>query len=199
MFIFSLTSGSDFGKIFLCKNILASSTNNVYCSWPYPRHWYKQDKEYALSHDILKTQHYTSINSLRPSYAYICVSKTIIIVSDNGLSPARRQAIIWTNDGILLIGHLGTHFSEIIFEMQISLLKKIRLNLSSAKCCQFRFGLTVLRMIVHHWFMWMIPCRSGMTEVVKVVSNAIIIHFIDIYIVPIFMFSNLFMSCICTV
>ena len=111
MFIFSLTSGSDFRKIFLCKNILPSSTNNVYCSWPYPRHWYKQDKEYTLSHDILKTQHYTSLNSLRPSYAYICVSKTIIIVSDNGLSPARRQAIIWTNDGILLIGHLGTHTS----------------------------------------------------------------------------------------
>ena len=33
-----------------------------------------------------------------------CVSKLTIIGSDNGLSPGRRQAIIWTNAGILLIG-----------------------------------------------------------------------------------------------
>ena len=31
----------------------------------------------------------------------------------NGLSPGRRQAIIWTNAGILLIGPLETTFSEI--------------------------------------------------------------------------------------
>ena len=31
-----------------------------------------------------------------------------IIGSDNGLSPGRRQAITWTNAGILLIGPLGT-------------------------------------------------------------------------------------------
>ena len=36
-----------------------------------------------------------SINSLRPSDAtHICVGKLIIIGSDNGLSPGRRQAII---------------------------------------------------------------------------------------------------------
>ena len=28
---------------------------------------------------------------------YICISKSTIIVSDNGLSPGRCQAIIWTN------------------------------------------------------------------------------------------------------
>ena len=32
---------------------------------------------------------------------------------DNGLSPGRREAIIWTNAGILLIGPLGTNFSKI--------------------------------------------------------------------------------------
>ena len=32
---------------------------------------------------------------------HICVGKLTIIASDNGLSPGRRQAIIWTNDGIL--------------------------------------------------------------------------------------------------
>ena len=37
-----------------------------------------------------------------------CVSILTIIGSDNGLSPGRRHAIIWTNDGILLIGPLVT-------------------------------------------------------------------------------------------
>ena len=45
---------------------------------------------------------------------HICVGKLTIIGSDNGLSPGRRQAIIWTNAGLLLIRHLGTNFSEIL-------------------------------------------------------------------------------------
>ena len=36
------------------------------------------------------------------------------IGSDNGMSPDRHQAIIWTNDGILLIRTLGTNFSELL-------------------------------------------------------------------------------------
>ena len=44
--------------------------------------------------------------------AHIWVGKLTIIGSDNGLSPGRRQAIIWTNAGILLIGHLGRNFSR---------------------------------------------------------------------------------------
>ena len=35
------------------------------------------------------------------------------IGSDNGLLPIRRQAIIWTNDGLLSIGPLKANFSEI--------------------------------------------------------------------------------------
>ena len=42
------------------------------------------------------------------------VSNLAITGSDNGLSPGRRQAIIWTNAGISLIGPLGTNFSEIL-------------------------------------------------------------------------------------
>ena len=75
---------------------------------------------------------------------HICVGKPTIIGSDNGLSPERRQAIIWTNAGILLIGPLGTNFSEILIEIQTFSLKKIRLKRSSAKCCSFRLGLNVL-------------------------------------------------------
>ena len=47
----------------------------------------------------------------------MCVSKLTIIGSDNGLSLWQRQVIIWTNAAILLIGPLGTHFSEIIIEI----------------------------------------------------------------------------------
>ena len=48
---------------------------------------------------------------------HICVGKLTIIGSDNGLSPGRRQAIIWTNAGILLISPLGTNFDEILTEV----------------------------------------------------------------------------------
>ena len=48
---------------------------------------------------------------------HICVSKLTVIGSDNGLSPDRRQAIIWINSGILLIGPSGTNFGEISIEI----------------------------------------------------------------------------------
>ena len=76
---------------------------------------------------------------------HICVGKLAIIGSNNGLSPGRRQAIIWTNAAILLIGPLGTNFSAILNELQTFSLKKILLKMSSAKCCPFRLGLNVLR------------------------------------------------------
>ena len=65
---------------------------------------------------------------------HMCVGKLTIIGSDNGLSPERRQAIIWTNAGILLNGPLGTTFSEILIEIQTFSLKKIHLKMSSVKC-----------------------------------------------------------------
>ena len=40
-----------------------------------------------------------------------------IIASENDLSPDQHQAIILTNAGILLIGPLGTNFSEILIEI----------------------------------------------------------------------------------
>ena len=75
---------------------------------------------------------------------HISVGKLTISGSDNGLSPGRYQVIIWTNDGTLLIGPLGTNFSEILMEIQIYSLKKIRLKMWSAKCCPFHLGLIVL-------------------------------------------------------
>ena len=75
---------------------------------------------------------------------HICVSKLTIIGSDNGLSPNRRQAIFWTNAGILLIGPLGTNFSEILIEILTFSFKKICLKVSSANRRPFCLGLNVL-------------------------------------------------------
>ena len=75
---------------------------------------------------------------------HICVSKLNTIGSDNGLSPGRRQAIIWTIDGILLIGPLGTNFSEILIGIQTFSFKKLHLKTSSAKWRLFCLGLNQL-------------------------------------------------------
>ena len=64
---------------------------------------------------------------------HICVGKLTDIGSDNGLSPGRRQAIIWTNAGILLIGPLGTNFNEILIGIQTFSFKRMHLKMSSAK------------------------------------------------------------------
>ena len=68
---------------------------------------------------------------------HICVSKLPIIGSDNGLSPDRRQAIIWTNAGILLIGLLGTNFSEIFIEIHTFSFKEMHLKMPSGKWWPF--------------------------------------------------------------
>ena len=78
---------------------------------------------------------------------HICISKLTIIGSDNGLLPGWCQAIIWTNDGILLIGHLETNFNEILIKIHTKSIKKIYLKMSSGKWCPFCLGLNVLT----HW------------------------------------------------
>ena len=53
--------------------------------------------------------------------------------SDNGLSPVRRQAIIWTSTDILSIRSLRKRFSESSMEIKTGPFKKMRFKLSSAK------------------------------------------------------------------
>ena len=74
---------------------------------------------------------------------HICIGNLTIIGPDYGLSPGRRQAIISTNDGILLIGLLGTNFSEISIEI-VTFYKKMHLKVLSAKWRPFCIGLNVL-------------------------------------------------------
>ena len=75
---------------------------------------------------------------------HICVNNLTNIGSDNGLSPGRRQAIIWTNAGILLIGPLGTNSNEIVIKIYTFSFKNIHLKMSSGKWWPFCLGLNVL-------------------------------------------------------
>ena len=66
---------------------------------------------------------------------HICVGNVSIIGSDNGLSPARRQATIWTNVGILL----GTNFSDIFFQVHAfeNVVSKMAAILSRPQCVKY--------------------------------------------------------------
>ena len=60
--------------------------------------------------------------------------------------PGRRQAIIWTNAGLLLIDPLETNFSEILIAIHKFSFKKMHLKMSSAKRRPFCLGLNVLKL-----------------------------------------------------
>ena len=78
------------------------------------------------------------------SVTHICIGKLTIIGSDNGLLPAQRQAIIWSNAGILLIGPLGTNLSEILIGIQTFSFTKMLLKMLSVKWRPFCLSLNVL-------------------------------------------------------
>ena len=91
--------------------------------------------------DFLRLTHWSRV-------MHKCVSKLTIIGSDNGLSPGRCQAIIWTNTGIFLIGPLETIISEIFIAIHTFSFKKMHLKISSGKWRPFCLGLSVLSVMV---------------------------------------------------
>ena len=93
------------------------------------------DFVYEQRKKIVELTHWAS-----PSEA-LCISKLTMIGSDNGLLPGRRQAIIWTNAGILLIGPLGTNFSEIVIEIHTFPFKKMHLKMLSTNGIYFVLAL----------------------------------------------------------
>ena len=99
----------------------------------------------CLNHPSLKlTRKNTSLTHWG-RVAHICVGEIIIIGSNNGLSPDRRQAIIWTNAGLLSIEPLRTYFSENLIKIQPFSLKKMHMKMSSAKWRPSCLGLNVLK------------------------------------------------------
>ena len=100
---------------------------------------------------------------------HICVGELTIIGSDNGLSPGRRQAIIWTNAGILLIRPLATNFSEILLGIQTFSFKKMHLKMSSAKWRPFVSASMCFKLIYCYYFTqmcqfvspsWLFGCKE---------------------------------------
>ena len=90
---------------------------------------------------------------------HICINNLTIIGSDNALSPGGRQAIVWTNAGILIIGPLGTNISEIWIWIPIFSFKKMCSKMWSGKwrpCC---LGFNVL----NHWGWVTHICISNLT------------------------------------
>ena len=112
---------------------------------------------------------------------HICVGNLTIIGSDNGLSPGRRQAITWTNVGILLIGPLETNFSDILIEIHTFSFKKIHLKMSSGKCRPCCLGLNVLKesrprlwsMAVKRIKSWNCYLRRKVTR--KIIANKLVV------------------------
>ena len=113
---------------------------------------------------------------------HICISKLSILSSDNGLSPGRRKAIIWTNAWILLFRTLGTNFSEILIKINIFSLKKMYLKMSSGRQQPSCLSLNVLKKkhkkvmapnkLTYHWswqlhislqFLWSLT--TSLTEI----------------------------------
>ena len=75
---------------------------------------------YAACGDCIQTQGIgdASFDELTSPMCGTYVSMNQVdIGSNNGLSPIRCQATIWTNAGILLIGPLGTYFNEILIKI----------------------------------------------------------------------------------
>ena len=79
-----------------------------------------------------------ALNYTNPGYSLSLVDTML---------PGRHQAIIWTNAGILLIGLLGTNFSEILIEIHTFSLKKMCLKTSSGKWHPLCLSINVLTKI----------------------------------------------------
>ena len=75
---------------------------------------------------------------------HICVGKSTIIASDNGLSPGWRQLIFWISLGLLFIGPMGTNFSDILIDISTFSFEKMHLKMSSEKWWPFCLGLHML-------------------------------------------------------
>ena len=90
----------------------------------------------------------------------------VIVGSDNGLSPIRRQAIFCTNAEILLIGPSETKFSEIFIGIQTFSLMKWHLKTSSVKWSLFCLGLNGL-MPKSKTYRWSPKCCIMLTSWMK--------------------------------
>ena len=116
----------------------------------YLNQWW-QCSSYMVSLGHNELIHWGQVMHIQPSLVQII---TCCLVG-------RRQAIICTNAGILLIGPLGTNISEMLIEILIFSFKKMHLKITSAKWWPFYLSLNVLmwlecmhakRVRQFHWY-----------------------------------------------
>ena len=149
-----------FGPLSLCPTIqLKSLRNNTYiCIYIYIYIYHNWDDMLSASSQSSRSSLYSVWSrtnlTLWGRVIHICANTLTIIGSDNGLSPDRRQAIIWANVGILLIGPFGTNFSEILmgiytFSFRIMHLKMPSSYNSASNCHRFT------SMASKHTFWWL--------------------------------------------
>ena len=117
------------------------STTVAICNCLLVKFKHVYDFRMCLQHVIMERYHVDDMMQIHAKFSadtllnhwggvtLICVTKLPTIGSGNGLSPGRRQAIIWTNAGILSIGSLGTTFSEIVIEIDTFSFKKMHLKM----------------------------------------------------------------------
>ena len=77
--------------------------------------------------------------------AHICVNKLDVIGSSNGLSPVRRQAVVWINDDLLLIGPLEIIFGEIAIKITSTFIQEDAFENVVCETGLFCFGLIVFQ------------------------------------------------------
>ena len=131
--------------------------------------WHDMITFHALTHTYTWIAIFIFLLTHWGRVTHICVGNLYIIGWDNGLSPGRRQAITWTNVGILLIGPLGTNFSEMLIKIHTFSFKKIHLKMSSGKWRPFCLGLNVLMIDIHpllvKLYAWRLESRSILPQV----------------------------------
>ena len=102
--------------------------------------------------------------------------------------PGRRQAIIWTNAGILFTEPLGTNISEILIEIHTVSFKKVHLKMLSAKMAPILSLLQCVNTFKNHTSQYkkidfmdkilVILCMAGTHS--KVTLNASIFFYINV-------------------
>ena len=130
----------------------------VYHNWPQNCCLFQATLPLGIYQSIYTTIHIMYMATLSHNelthwgrVTHICIGNLTIIGSDNGLSPGQRQAIIWTNVGILLIEPLGTKFSEILVEIITFSIKKMHLKMLSVNWRPFCLSLNELTMQSQSW------------------------------------------------
>ena len=116
-----------------------------------------------------------------------CVGNLTIIGSDNSLSPGCRQAIIWTNVGILLIGPIGANASEMLIEFHTFSRKSIwkcRLenggHFVSASMCQHSWFTCKKRFHIYYRYRYWLGLNTS--RLMTAIKTTIWWHLVDIQI-----------------